>query len=392
MNWNWPSTRRLSTAVLALALCSTAACSLTSGTGNGVPDQVEGIPDVVLDAYGQAAAATSEIAPDCTGMRWSILAGIGQEESKHGLYQDGMVTNSGLVSPPIIGVALNGDGVQAIPDTDGGRYDNDSAWDRAVGPMQFIPATWESWATRATGLDSPDPQNVFHSARAAAAYLCGRAEVDLTDPEVLKRRIRAYNDSSAYVEAVMASIERYDAMSVGSGVGVGGVPQGAGGVDAASIPAGPIQQCAEKTTPARATPLACAVRDAAIRTFPGTQWTKPGSAYCYRDDSGDHGVGRACDLMTSGIGTVGSKAQQAAGDQMALWLITNRKPFGIRYIIWRRSIWNPGWSECPASRPNRTDHWYNEVPDVAGGKWCGMEDRGGATVNHYDHVHISVTH
>ena len=32
-----------------------------------------------------------------------------------------------------------GRGFAAIRDTDGGRYDGDPVWDRAVGPMQFIP-------------------------------------------------------------------------------------------------------------------------------------------------------------------------------------------------------------------------------------------------------------
>jgi hypothetical protein len=42
-------------------------------------------------------------------------------------------------------VALDGSaGRQEILDTDGGLYDNDLVYDRAVGPMQSIPQTWVS--------------------------------------------------------------------------------------------------------------------------------------------------------------------------------------------------------------------------------------------------------
>lgn len=222
---SWYSARRFAAAALALSLASTTACSAASAgltSGLGVPEQVEGIPDVVLLAYGQATAATSEIAPDCTGMTWGLLAGIGQEESQHGLYYGGTVAPDGTVTPPIIGVALNGgvindrgDTVQAIPDTDGGRYDKDPHWDRAVGPMQFIPSTWTSWAPQANpDVTDPDPQNIFAATRTTVAYLCGRGKTDLTDRTTLESRIRAYNNSSVYVAAVIANMEEYNAIPV----------------------------------------------------------------------------------------------------------------------------------------------------------------------------------
>lgn len=397
----WSPTRRALLAALALTLVSTTACSGFgfSTSGNVTPDHVEGIPDVVLQAYGQAAAAAEEIAPECTGMTWGLLAGIGHEESKHGVYYGGTVSTEGTVDPPIIGVALDGgvindrgDTVQAIPDTDGGRYDRDTAWDRAVGPMQFIPATWDAWAPEANpDAPEPDPQNVFHATRTTVAYLCGHGKTDLTDASTLQQRIRAYNQSQRYVDAVVAKMEEYNAIPVGSEAAAGGEDA----PDLTGIGSGAIGPCKETITPTSATPLSCASRDAAIRAFPDAQWAKAESAYCLRSTADDHGTGKACDLMTTEIGTAGSPEEDAAGDRLALWHITNHERLGVKYVIWKQSIWNPGWSSCPGYRPGaeaRFPEWPNDVPDVPGGKWCGMPDRGSLTENHHDHVHISYVH
>ncbi|KOX14120.1 hypothetical protein ADL05_17375 [Nocardiopsis sp. NRRL B-16309] len=172
----------------------------------------------------------------------------------------------------------------------------------------------------------------------------------------------------------------------GAGIAPGDAP------DLSGMGAGALVSCGETTTPTTATPMTCASRDAAIQAFPGAQWTKAGSAYCYRASSGDHGSGRACDLMTSAIGTSGSAEEDAAGDQLALWYISNHERLGVKYVIWKQSIWNPGWSACAGERGGsepRWAEWYNDVPDVPGGKWCGMPDRGSLTENHFDHVHIS---
>ena len=99
---------------------------------------------------------------------------------------------------------------------------------------------------------------------------------------------------------------------------------------------------------------AVAVINEVKRSFP--QLTDIGG---YRaGDPGDHGTGHAVDVM---CGT-------SDGDALAAHLQGMAGTLHITYIIWKQRIWYPGRSG-----------------------WEPMEDRGSATANHYDHVHISVS-
>ncbi|WBP90837.1 hypothetical protein [Kitasatospora cathayae] len=156
------------------------------------------LPATVFAAYRQAEASLAQRSPGCH-LPWQLLAAIGQVES--GQADGGQVDASGRTLTPILGPVLDGNGFAAIPDTDGGRYDGDPRWDRAVGPMQFIPSTWASWGVDATGKGTADPNNIFDAAETAGRYLCAGGR-DLSDPSQLDRAILSYNDSTEYLRTV----------------------------------------------------------------------------------------------------------------------------------------------------------------------------------------------
>ena len=73
---------------------------------------------------------------------------------------------------------------------------------------------------------------------------------------------------------------------------------------------------------------------------------------------GEHATGRALDIMVS----------SDLGNDIAAFLQTNRAELGVEYLIWRQRIWRPATSSS----------------------WRGMSNRGSATANHMDHVHVTV--
>jgi hypothetical protein len=196
-----------------------AGAGATSGAGVAPVGGDRSIPALALRAYHEAAAWASGFDPGC-GLSWTVLAGIGRIESNHGLYGGAATRFSpgGTVSPRITGPPLDGQGVARIPDSDGGRWDGDAVWDRAVGPMQFIPSTWRRLGRDGNDDGVADPNNLFDSAVSAAAYLCLSVDGSLTDPAVLRQAIYNYNHSWPYVDAILGWARVY----------AGGVTVGAG--------------------------------------------------------------------------------------------------------------------------------------------------------------------
>ena len=96
------------------------------------------------------------------------------------------------------------------------------------------------------------------------------------------------------------------------------------------------------------------VHRAVCATFPDI------SAYGgIRGDGSEHASGKALDIMTSG----------ARGAEIAAWLQANYSKLGIVEIIYQQKIW---------------------TTQRASEGWRAMPDRGSATANHYDHVHVLV--
>jgi hypothetical protein len=120
-----------------------------------------GRPSSYLELY-QRSAGT------CPGLSWTVLAAIGQIESDHGRN----------VGPSSAG---------------------------ALGPMQFMPATWRSYGVDGDGDGKADIMDPFDAVPTAARYLCatgaGRGS--------LANAIWHYNHSQQYVNAVLSLAHAY---------------------------------------------------------------------------------------------------------------------------------------------------------------------------------------
>ncbi|HET6818413.1 MAG TPA: hypothetical protein VFH66_14390 [Mycobacteriales bacterium] len=183
---------------------------------------VGGIPPVAAGAYVRAARHVAATDPGC-GLKWWLIAGIGFVESGHaasgGSHTPGW---DGIARPPILGPVLDGSGgFAAIRDTDHGVYDGNTRWDRAVGPMQFLPSTWRTWGAGSSGRPG-NPQNIVAAADATARYLCASGG-DLSTPHGMALAVFSYNHSFDYVRLVMSVGARYAGIDPAS-LGVNQLP------------------------------------------------------------------------------------------------------------------------------------------------------------------------
>jgi Bacterial SH3 domain len=103
------------------------------------------------------------------------------------------------------------------------------------------------------------------------------------------------------------------------------------------------------------TPDAIRVHRAVCAEFPAV--TSYGGV---RSGGGEHSVGRALDIMVS---------SSSLGDAIAAFVRSNYAALGVSEVIWSQQIW---------------------TVERAGDGWRWMADRGSATANHYDHVHVTV--
>ncbi len=194
-----------------------------AGSSAGVSDGASGLPQVdpawlrrtaraaglsetALGAYARAELA----APGSCGLGWTTLAGVGWVESQHGTLGGRSLGTDGRSSSRILGPALDGAGpfaaIRATPETT--TYHGDPDWDHAVGPMQFIPSTWEQWSADGDADGVRDPNDLDDAALAAADYLCAGGR-DLTTGEGWTSGVLSYNNSRAYVDAVHSAATAY---------------------------------------------------------------------------------------------------------------------------------------------------------------------------------------
>lgn len=145
-------------AELAAAEAAAAGARLSSGS-SGTALSALSIPAGYERSYRAAAGR-------CPGLRWTLLAALGQVESGHG-------RNNG-------------------PSSAG-----------AVGPMQFMPATFASYGVDGDGDGVADPWNPADAVHSAANYLCASGlDASVTG---VRTALFAYNRAQWYVDLVLAT-------------------------------------------------------------------------------------------------------------------------------------------------------------------------------------------
>ncbi|WP_310740301.1 lytic transglycosylase domain-containing protein [Microbispora sp. H10885] len=122
-----------------------------------------GRPESYLDLYQRSATV-------CPGLSWTVLAAIGQVESSHG-------RNNG-------------------PSSAG-----------ALGPMQFMPATWKSYGVDGDGDGEADIWSPYDAVPSAAKYLCANGAG--AGGEKLRKSVWFYNHSWDYVNKVLSLADAY---------------------------------------------------------------------------------------------------------------------------------------------------------------------------------------
>ncbi len=149
------------TAELARSL---AAVSASTGAAAGyAPITATNLPESLRALYMRGAAA------ECPGLPWNVLAGIGQVETDHG--QNKNVSSAG-----------------------------------AMGPMQFMPATWAVYGIDGDGDGVADILDQADAIYSAAHYLCADGG---GKSATLYQAIFAYNHSDYYVNTVLAVAAQY---------------------------------------------------------------------------------------------------------------------------------------------------------------------------------------
>jgi membrane-bound lytic murein transglycosylase B len=183
-----------------------------------------GIPAAALAAYQRAEAVINSADKSCN-LTWQLVAAIGRVESDHGRFGGNALDSDGVAQPGIYGIALDGTrNTAVIRDTDAGAFDNDTTYDRAVGPMQFIPSTWSAVGVDADGDGVRNPQDIDDAALGSAVYLCSGTD-DLSTLSGQRDAVFRYNRSDAYVDLVLSIADNYlegDFMSVPNGTTAAG--------------------------------------------------------------------------------------------------------------------------------------------------------------------------
>ncbi len=182
--------RLLTTGIIAALVIPSLPASATEPA-----EQAANGPDVVAVHRWAADGASCTLDP-------VALIGISRAVSNHGDIDGYSFDRTGTMTPALFGERQNGSraGLAEIEDSDAGSLDADDEWDRPMGPMQFLPQTWEVYGRDANLDGVADPQNLWDASASAAALLC-----DHTD---LTTAIRIYTGSDALAARAMLAMMR----------------------------------------------------------------------------------------------------------------------------------------------------------------------------------------
>jgi hypothetical protein len=342
--------------------------------GSGVQQgTLAGVDPVMTVAYQSAAGASEQIAAGCVGVSWTLLAAIAQVESAQAVGRQ--ISSAGDIEPWIIGPALDGGGaggnVTAVRDSDGGRWDRDQTYDRAVGPFQFLPSSWVALGVDGNDDGVVDPQNAFDAAFSAVAHLCGAGHVDLAQDDAVRAALLAYNHSEVYVQEVLAWSAQFEA-AVAADPGAAGGPvdgsppqpfTGSAGGCVVPDPTG-TGGCVTPATAWLLRQVAAHVHRGPVSCWDAHEW----------NPSSDHPLGKACDYAIGQLGTFPDAASVQQGWTLAIWLKQYAAQLQVSYVIWQGKIWSAG----------RAGQGWR--PYTGGGVYDPNDPTGG----HYDHVHVSL--
>lgn len=201
----------LAAPLFALAGMLAVPVFAASGSSGLQPTPIGGIPERALQAYRAAGGS-------CEGLRWELLAGIAWVESRHGTSGGAAIDpETGEALPWIFGPPLDGSpGVRRLPAGPWlGWWGLPGPWQQAVGPMQFLPATFEAWAVDGDEAGVANPHHIDDAVATAANYLCGgRGGSIHNEREALLR----YNRSETYVLEVLAYANSLTGPLSGAGI------------------------------------------------------------------------------------------------------------------------------------------------------------------------------
>lgn len=173
-----------------------------------------GIPVIAVEAYGYAELVVGRTTPACH-LSWTTIAAIAKVESAHGSAHGSVLGADGSVQPPVYGLPLDGKGGrQLVRDTDRGAMDGDLTYDRAVGPLQFIPSTWNSYKVDADNNGVADPNDIDDASLTAAVYLCQNGR-DMSKADSWWDAILSYNAVQPYAQNVFDAANDYGQRSRG---------------------------------------------------------------------------------------------------------------------------------------------------------------------------------